>query len=453
MTQNIIRHVDANGPLARRVRPGEALLSVNGKPIRDVLDYKYYSYDRNLLLQLRTPEGKLRLVRVRKAEGEDLGLDFETYLMDRPRSCANRCVFCFIDQNPPGMRKSIYFKDDDARLSFLMGCYITLTNLSEREIERIIDLRISPVNISVHATDPALRTRLLGNPRAGEALALMRRFADAGITMNCQIVCCPGLNDGAALQRTMEDLRGLWPAVQSVSVVPVGLTCHREGLAELTPFTPDSARAVVEQVTQFGNKCLEESGTRLVFCSDELYQLAHLELPPDEFYEGHVQLENGVGMLRLLEAEFASALRFADAPDGVPFSVATGAAAAPMIEKLLFSAQEKYATINGKVYTVENDFFGRSVTVAGLVTGADLIAQLRGRDLGERLLISADMLRREEVDFLDSVPLSEVSKALGVPIYPVACDGGALCDAMFGVLPEIPQPAAAPEETEYNKYN
>ena len=453
MPQNVIRHVDEAGPLARRVRPGEALLSVNGKLIRDVLDYKYYSYDRDLLLQLKTPEGKLRLVRVRKAEGQDLGLDFETYLMDRPRSCANRCVFCFIDQNPPGMRKSIYFKDDDARLSFLMGCYITLTNLTEREIARIIELHVSPVNISVHATDAALRTRLLGNPRAGEALSIMRRFADAGISMNCQIVCCPGLNDGAALERTMEDLKSLYPAVQSVSIVPVGLTCHRDGLAELTPFTEDSARAVIEQVTQFGNRCLEESGTRLVFCSDELYQLACVELPPDEFYESHVQLENGVGMLRLLETEFESALRFSDAPDGVPFSVATGAAAAPTIEKLLFSAKKKYDKLNGRVYTVQNDFFGRSVTVAGLVTGADLIAQLRGRDLGARLLISADMLRREEVDFLDSVPLSDASAALGVPIYPVACDGGALCDAMFGRLPEIPQPAATPEETEYNKYN
>ena len=453
MAQNIIKNVDASGPLAGRVRPGEALLSVNGKLIRDVLDYKFYSYDRDLLLELKTPEGKLRLVRVRKGEGQDLGLDFETYLMDRPRACANRCVFCFIDQNPPGMRQSIYFKDDDARLSFLMGCYITLTNLTPREIERIIALRVSPVNISVHATDPALRTRLLGNPRAGEALGIMRRFAAAGITMNCQIVCCPGLNDGAALAQTLEDLKALHPAVRSVSVVPVGLTCHRAGLPALTPFTRERAAAVVEAVTQFGNKCVEELGTRLAFCSDELYQTAQIELPPNEFYEEHVQLENGVGMLRLLEAEFETALKYADAPDGVPFSIAAGAAAAPMLEKLLFSAKKKYDTLNGKVYTVPNDFFGRSVTVSGLVAGGDLIAHLRGRDLGERLLISADMLRREEVDFLDSVPLRAASDALGVPIYPIANDGGALCDAMFGILPPIPQPAADAEETEYNKYN
>ena len=450
---NIIKNVDAAGPLGRRVRPGEALLSVNGKLIRDVLDYKFHTYDRDLLLQLRTPEGKIRLVRVRKAEGQDLGLEFETYLMDRPRSCANRCVFCFIDQNPPGMRKSIYFKDDDARLSFLMGCYITLTNLTPREIERIIALRVSPVNISVHATDPALRRELLGNPRAGEALAIMRRFAAAGIVMNCQIVCCPGLNDGAALQRTLEDLKALHPAVHSVSVVPVGLTAHRDGLPSLTPFTAETAAELIDAVTQFGNKCVEELGTRLVFCSDELYLTARRPLPPDAFYESHIQLENGVGMLRLLEAEFRSALRFADAPDGVPFSIAAGAAAAPFLENLLFSAKEKYDTLNGNVFAIRNEFFGQSVTVSGLVTGGDLIAQLRGRDLGERLLISADMLRREEVDFLDSVPLSEASAALGVPIYPVENDGAALCDAMFGILPEIPRPAAQAEDTEYNKYN
>ena len=453
MARNIIKQVDAGSPLAGRVRPGDALLSINGKLIRDVLDYKFHSYDRDLLLELKTPEGKLRLVRVRKPEGRDLGLDFETYLMDRPRSCANRCVFCFIDQNPPGMRKSIYFKDDDARLSFLMGCYITLTNLTEREIERIIALHVSPVNVSVHATDPALREKLLGNPRAGEALGIMRRFAAAGITMNCQIVCCPGLNDGEALTRTLADLKALWPAVRSVSVVPVGLTCHREGLPALTAFTPALARAVIERVTQFGNKCMEELGTRLAFCSDELYLTAGLELPPDEFYEEHVQLENGVGMLRLLEAEFQAALRCADAPDGVPFSVATGAAAAPMLEKLLFSVAEKYDTLKGRVYPIRNDFFGSSVTVAGLVTGTDLIAQLRGKDLGARLLISADMLRREEADFLDSVTLAEASAALGVPIYPVACDGGALCDAMLGILPEIPRPVSGAEDTEYNKYN
>jgi len=233
----------------------------------------------------------------------------------------------------------------------------------------------------------------------------------------------------------------------------VGLTCHRAGLPALTAFTPETAAETIDAVTQFGNKCVEELGTRLVFCSDELYLTAHRELPPDEFYEAHIQLENGVGMLRLLEAEFETALKYADAPDGNPFSLATGAAAAPFLEKLLFSAKEKYATLNGKVFSIANDFFGRSVTVAGLVTGRDLIEQLRGQDLGARLLISADMLRREEVDFLDDVTLAEASAALGVPIYPIENDGGALCDAMLGILPAIPRPKAEAEDTEYNKYN
>ena len=314
-------------------------------------------------------------------------------------------------------------------------------------------MHISPINISVHTMNPELRVKMMKNRRAGKVLEYLDRLAAAGITLRGQIVLCRGYNDGKELARTLRDLLAYAPLMQSVSVVPVGLTRHREGLPELTAFTRESAAAVVEAVTQFGNKCVEELGTRLVFCSDELYLTAGRELPPDEFYEEHVQLENGVGMLRLLEAEFESALKYADAPDGVPFSIAAGAAAAPMLEKLLFSAKKKYDTLNGKVYTVPNDFFGRSVTVSGLVTGGDLIAHLRGRDLGERLLISADMLRREEVDFLDSVPLRAASDALGVPIYPIANDGGALCDAMFGILPPIPQPAADAEETEYNKYN
>ena len=451
--KNVIKSVDSGSPLHRRVKPGWELLSVNGHPIVDVLDYKYYTYDPQLLMEFRTEEGKIRLVRVRKDEGADLGLEFETYLMDRPRSCANNCVFCFIDQNPPGMRKSIYFKDDDARLSFLMGCYITLTNLSPREVQRIIDLHVSPVNVSVHTTDSELRVQMLKNPRAGEALGIMLRFAEAGITMNCQIVCCPGLNDGDALMRTLSDLKSMYPAVNSISVVPVGLTDHRVGLAELQPFTPEGAAETIDTVTQFGNKCLEELGTRLAFCSDELYQIAGRELPPDEFYEAHTQLENGVGMLRLTEAEFLAALRCADTPDGVPFSIATGAAAAPLMEKLLFSAKEKYDILDGQVYTVRNDFYGAQVTVAGLITGGDLIRQLKGKPLGERLLISADMLRQDEVDFLDGVTLAEASAALGVPIYPVSCDGGELCDAMFGILPEIPQPNLQAEPTEYYPYN
>lgn len=451
--KNVIKSIERTSPLRWRVRPGWELKSVNGKTVTDVLDYKYYCYDSALDMVFLTPKGKLRRRRVKKPEGMDLGLEFETYLMDRPRSCANRCVFCFIDQNPPGMRRSIYFKDDDARLSFLMGCYITLTNLTERELQRIIDLHISPVNVSVHATDPALRQRLLGNPRAGEALGMMARLAAAGITMNCQIVCCPGWNDGEALARTLADLKSLYPAVHSVSVVPVGLTRHRAGLTPLEPFTPETAGTVIDLVTEFGNNCLQELGTRLAFCSDELYLLAGRTLPPDSFFEEHTQLENGVGMLRLLETEFRAALEAPEVPDGRPFSIASGALAAPWLERLLREAQARFDALDGRVYTVRNDFYGDAVTVAGLLTGGDLIAQLRGKDLGERLLISANMLRRDEVDLLDGVTLAELSAALGVPVYPVPDDGGALWDAMRGALPEIPQPRTDAEETEYYTYN
>ena len=451
--KNIIKSIDEGSPLRDRVKPGDELFAINGKRIIDVLDYKFYEYDRNLLLQFRTAEGKNKLVRVRKEEGRDLGLDFETYLMDRPRRCANNCVFCFIDQNPPGMRESIYFKDDDARLSFLMGCYITLTNLSPREVQRIIDLHISPVNISVHATDPELRKRLLRCPRAGECIDLMRRFADAHITMNCQIVACPGWNDGAALRRSLEDLASLYPAVNSISVVPVGLTKHREGLDELTPYTPETAGETIDLVERFGAACYEKFGTRLAFCSDEFYLRAGRELPPDEFYEEHTQLENGVGMLRLLETEFRAALETADAPDGVPFAIATGTAAAPWFQMLLDLARTRFPQLDGRVYAIRNDFYGESVTVSGLITGGDLIAQLRGRDIGRRLLISADMLRREEQDFLDGVTLADAVTALGVPVYPVEGDGGAVCRAMCGELVDPPIPNPDAEVTEYYKYN
>ncbi len=451
--RNVIKTIEKTSPLYGRVKPGYALVSINGKPIKDVLDYKYYGYDARLALQFITDSGKTKLMRVKKPEGMDLGLEFETYLMDAPRSCANRCVFCFIDQNPPGMRKSIYFKDDDARLSFLMGCYITLTNLSQREIERIIDLHISPVNISVHTTDPVLREEMLHSKRAGEIMEIMGRFAEAGITMNCQIVCCPGINDGAALQRSMEELRALYPAVNSVSIVPLGLTKHREGLHPLEGFTPEHAGETIDLVESYAEKCLAETGTRLFFCSDEMYLKAGRVLPEDEYYEAHTQLDNGVGMIRLLEREFELALKCSESADGVPFSVATGEDSAPFIENLLCTAGKKYDNIKGTVYSVKNDFFGESVTVAGLITGRDLIGQLRGKELGERLLISASMLRQEEMDFLDDVTIEQAERELGVKIYPIAQDGGELCDAMLGILPKVKLPKRDTEDTEYYRYN
>ena len=434
--ENVIRAIDPGSPLERRVHPGDRLLSVNGKPIRDVLDYKFYAYDRDLRLVLARPDGSEYRLHIRKAEGGDLGLDFESYLMDRPRSCANHCVFCFIDQLPKGMRPTMYFKDDDARLSFLLGNYITLTNLSEREIQRVIDLHVSPVNVSVHAMNPELRVKMLRNPRAGESLGIMRRFADAGIVMNCQIVCCPGLNDGEELDRSMRELAALHPAVHSVSVVPVGLTRYREGLYPLTAFTPEHAAETLDQVTAFGDRCLEQYGTRIFWCGDELYLKAGRELPPDEFYEEYTQLENGIGMLRLLETEFRSALRLSEDPGPQHCSIATGAAAAPWLKMLADLAIARYPQLKIDVYPIQNDFFGHSITVAGLVTGGDLIRQLRGKDLGDRLLVSQNMLRREERDFLDDVTLEDAREALQVPVFPTETDGFALWDAICGVLPE-----------------
>ena len=346
---NTISSVDPGSRLEGRVLPGDELRYINRHEIHDVLDYKYWAYDRSLTLEFRDA----RTIRLRKKEGEDLGLNFETYLMDKPTGCSNRCIFCFIDQLPRGLRKTLYFKDDDARLSFLTGNYITCTNLSERELQRICDLKVSPLNISVHATDPELRAKLIGNPRGKEIMDILRRFAAAGIFMECQIVAVPGWNDGAALQHSLEDLAGLYPHVSSVSIVPVGLTCHREKLTPLSPYTPEQARATIAQVESFAAECFEKYGSHIFYCSDEMYLRAGLPLPEDEYYEDYAQLENGVGMLRLLETEFDLALSLEDEADRKEtprFSIATGKAAEPYLRALL----EKVGA-NGTVYGIPND--------------------------------------------------------------------------------------------------
>ena len=457
MSMTVIRAVEPRSPAHRAgVRPGETLTHINGHPILDVLDYKFYSYDPRLELTLREAGGGTRTVRLRKGEGEDLGLDFETYLMDRARSCANNCIFCFVDQMPPGMRESLYFKDDDARLSFLMGNYLTLTNLSQREVQRIIDLRISPINVSVHTTDQSLRVEMLKNRRAGESIEIMRRFARHQITMNCQIVSCPGINDGPALDRTLRDLAEMFPAVHSVSVVPVGVTRYREGLYPLRPYTREEAAALVDQVEAFAQKHLEEKGTRLVWCSDELYLLAQRALPPEDYFEQFTQLDNGVGMLRLLTEEFRRGLELMEPEEmagAVPFSIATGVSAAPFLTQLVDMARGKCGKIEGNVYPIINRFFGETITVAGLVTGGDLIEQLRGKALGARLLIPASMLRAGERVFLDDVSLDDVERELGVPVIPVAQDGYELLDAMCGLAVPPPVQLQLREETEYYLYN
>ena len=454
MSLTKIASVDPHSPARKAgVRPGEKLTHINGHPIVDVLDYKFYAYDPRLELTLTDPEGNSRTLRLRKEEGEDLGLNFETYLMDKARSCANKCIFCFVDQMPPGMRDTLYFKDDDARLSFLMGNYMTLTNLSRREIQRIMDLRISPINISVHATDPELRSAMLKNPRAGECLEVMKQFAQAGIEMNCQIVACPGVNDGPALERTLDDLSGLYPAVTSVAVVPVGVTKFREGFCRIEPYTREQAAALLDQVEQFAAAFLEKQGTSLAWCSDEFYLIAGRPLPEKAYYEDMDQLENGVGMLRLLLHQAELALEDEGQTEVAPFSVATGLSAAPFVQEIVDKIREKCGNIKGRVYPIVNRFFGETITVSGLITGTDLIEQLNGKDLGKRLLIPDNMLRAGERVFLDDVTVEQLEEALGVAVIPVPADSGFdLADAILGreVTASCP---VLPPEAEYYRYN
>lgn len=455
MSMTVVRHVDPRSPAHRSgVRAGDTLLEINGTPIVDVLDYKFYSYDPRLELTLLSPDGTRRTVHVRKEEGQDLGLDFETYLMDRARSCANNCIFCFVDQMPPGMRDTLYFKDDDARLSFLMGNYLTLTNLSKREVQRIIDLHISPINVSVHTTDPQLRVEMLKNKRAGESIDIMRRFAAANITMNCQIVSCPGVNDGTALDRTLKDLSEMYPGVASVAIVPVGVTKFREGLCPIVPYTKEQAAAVIAQVEAFSKEFMKEHGTRLAWCSDEFYLLAGQPLPEKPFYEDMAQLENGVGMLRLLLSQAEMALDEPELGELVPFSVATGVSAAPFIDQILQKAKEKVPQLQGHVYPIRNRFFGETITVSGLVTGQDLIAQLKGQELGQRLLIPSNMLRAGESVFLDDVTVADVERELGVTVCPVDAESGFdLVDAMLGLPVAIQQQVPPGSDGEYYRYN
>ena len=424
--------VDAGSPCARAgIEAGETLLKIDGAPIRDVLDLKFYSYDSRVTLTVEGADGAVRQVRVRKAEGQPLGLNFEHYLMDKMKRCSNRCVFCFIDQLPKGMRETLYVKDDDARLSFLMGNYISMTNLSEEDVQRILRMHISPINISVQTTNPELRVKMLQNRRAGEALALLPRFAGAGITMNCQLVVCEGLNDGEELRRSLHDLEALFPAVNSISVVPFGQTRHREGLYPLKATTPEGAGNILDIVESFAAACLEKHGTRLAWCGDELYLKAGRPLPDAGYYEDFTQFENGIGMLPLFCEEFRLALPDYAGRTPSPFTIATGKAAGPTLAKLIDEARAVCDNLSGKVVEIRNDFFGHGVSVAGLITGQDLAAQLEGRDLGERVLISANMLRDGGDVFLDDTTPAEVSARIGVPVVPVEIDGADLLAKIF----------------------
>lgn len=428
-----IRHVDAGSPAERAgVRPGEWLLSINGHRIHDVLDYKFYSYDSKLDLVLKEGEGERRL-RIKKQEGLDLGLDFDTYLMDSQRSCANKCVFCFIDQLPKGMRPTLYFKDDDARMSFLLGNYISMTNLSDADVDRMIAMRVSPLNVSVHTTNPALRSRMLGNARGGDSLQYLYRFAQAGLHIMCQIVACPGWNDGEELRRTLRDLAALYPSVAGVAVVPVGLSKHREGLEHLEPVTREKAREIIAVVDEAREACQKQQGEAFIYAADELYLKAGLELPDPVYYGNYPQLENGVGLLSMFEQELRGALTMADAnmAPPPPLVIATGLAAAPFMERMLGLCREKCPGLQARVIPVENHFFGPGVDVAGLLTGGDIIRQVEGKLKGEQLWLPACMLRHGETVLLDDVSVEQIGQAVGAQVRVVEVDGGAFYDALF----------------------
>lgn len=430
----IIQQVHPNGPAhAAGICAGETLISINGNTIMDVLDYRFYETDSLLTVTVADKEGKERSVSIRKGQYESLGLEFETYLMDKQHSCRNKCIFCFIDQLPKGMRESLYFKDDDSRLSFLFGNYITLTNLSEHEIQRIIKMHISPINVSIHTTNPELRCKMMGNRFAGKALELLRRFADAGIHLNGQLVLCPGINDGPELERTLNDLYALGESVQSIACVPVGVTRYREGLYPLTTYTKETAKATLEQIEAFGDRFRKERGARTVYASDEFYLLAGREIPDPEFYEDFAQLENGVGLLASLQEEFRFALEDFTPPETKRrVTIATGEGAYAFLQTMLDEFRGKCDTILCNVVPVRNDFFGGTVNVAGLLTGQDLYAQLKDRDLGDALLVPCVTLRQQDDVFLDDMSVGELSQKLGVPVIPVINEGQHLLDAITG---------------------
>lgn len=414
---------------------GDILLSVNGNDIADVLDYRYYITEKTLsLLVHRGPE--LLTFSIRKDEYEDIGLAFETYLMDKKQTCRNRCIFCFIDQNPRGMRDTIYFKDDDSRLSFLLGNYITLTNLSEKDIDRIIKMRLSPVNISVHTTNPALRCTMMKNKNAGTVLTYLDRLAKADIAINAQIVLCKGINDQNELSRTLNDLTAYLPALQSIAVVPAGLTKHREGLYPLEPFTREEAASVISQVNTFGDRMKKEHGSRLAFVSDEFYLKAALPFPDEDYYEDYPQLENGVGMIASMRGEFEQELDYLaedyDLDKPIRCSIATGAAAYGFLSELVATLKQRCPRFDCTVYAIENRFFGENITVAGLICGCDLIEQLKDKDLGDFLALPAVMLRDEGDRFLDDTTLDQVEKTLGVPTRLSLSTGEAFIKTLLG---------------------
>lgn len=416
------------------IEPGDKLLAINGNEIQDVFDYYYYEESEQLLLLIEKPDGEEWELEIEKDEDESLGIEFDQSLMDEYRSCRNKCMFCFIDQMPKGMRETLYFKDDDSRLSFLQGNYITLTNMSDHDVERIVKYRLEPINISFQTTNPELRCKMLHNRFAGEALKKVDILYRGQIEMNGQIVLCKGVNDGEELERTIRDLTGYLPYLKSVSIVPVGLTKYRDGLYPLEPFTKEDAKEVLSVIHRWQEKIYQEHGIHMIHAGDEWYVLAEEEVPEEERYDGYLQLENGVGMMRLLFNEVQEALSAVTGDERQrEISLATGRLMYPYIGKILEEIRKKFPNITTHLYAIRNDFFGERITVSGLITGQDLTGQLKGQPLGERLLLPCNMLKIGEPVFLDDFTLEEVENSLQVKTDIVKSSGQDLLDAVIGV--------------------
>lgn len=419
-------HADKAG-----IKKGETLLSINSNEIVDVLDYRFYQVNRKLTLEVADEDKNVRTIEMTKGEYEEIGLEFETYLMDKQHSCRNKCIFCFIDQLPKGMRESLYFKDDDSRLSFLFGNYITLTNITEHEIDRIIKMHISPINVSVHTTNPELRCKMMNNRFAGDTLKYLKRFADAGITLNCQIVSCPGINDGDELVRTLTDLENL--GVNMTAIVPVGLTRYRENLYPLVPYNKETAGQTIDIIEKMGDECVKKHGRRIFFPGDEFYLLAEREIPSPEFYEDFSALEDGIGMIAYLTDDVGWKLEELDADESLchKVTIACGEGVFPYMKRIMSMINEKFPNITINTRAIKNNFFGGGVNVSGLVTGGDLIDELRGDDIGDRLIIPSSMLRFENDLFLDDVSTDDVERELGVTLVPVNNNGNDLVEAVI----------------------
>lgn len=414
------------------IEAGDILLTVNGEEIEDVFDYQFLCEDEYITIEIQKENEEIWELQIEKDEDEDLGLVFSEGLMADYKSCRNKCIFCFIDQMPKGMRDTLYFKDDDSRLSFLQGNYVTLTNMTEHDIDRIIKYNLYPINISFHTTNPQLRCKMLNNRFAGDIFPLVDRLYEAGITMNGQIVLCKGVNDGEELKRTISDLMKYAPYLQSVSVVPVGITKYRDGLYPLESFEHDDALKVLEIIHSFQRIAMKKFGMHFIHAGDEWYIMAGMQVPGEEQYDGYLQLENGVGMVRLFKNEFSEALEQVSADERtVNCSIATGVLAAPMLEEAASKIKDKFPNVNVNVYAIRNDFFGEKITVAGLITGRDLLNQLKHRPLGDKLVLTKNMLRWGETVFLDDMLTTELEEGLNVPIKFIGLSGK---DFLDGIL-------------------